>query len=206
MNAKLTAIAMASLLTGGALAVAVLQPAPTSLAMSGGVATSGKASIGGPFQLTDHTGKRVTDQDYKGRYLLVFFGYTFCPDICPSGLQVIATALDQLGPDGDKITPVFITIDPERDTAAKLAAYVASFHPRLVGLTGSPVEVAAAIKAYRVFASKVRDERDPSSYTLDHSSIAYLMGPDGTLVAFAPDVSKAETVVSVLRKGLAGKS
>jgi protein SCO1 len=204
MNAKLTAIAVASLLSGAALAVGVLQPNLSQLQTSGPVATTGKALIGGPFSLIDHTGKRVTDQDFKGRYLLVFFGYTFCPDICPSGLQVISAALDQLGPDGAKITPVFVTIDPARDSAAKLAAYVASFHPRLVGLTGTNGEIASAVKAYRVFAKPVPDERDPSAYTMDHSSIAYLMGPDGALVAFAPQVTKTDVIASFLRKGLAG--
>src|SRR5690349_7329011 len=112
-----------------------------------GVRSVGQAMVGGPFTLVDHTGKQVTDRDFRGRIMLVFFGFTFCPDVCPSGLQVIAAALDKLGPQAQKITPILITIDPERDTPAQLAAYVKSFHPRLVGLTGTPEEIAAVVKA-----------------------------------------------------------
>jgi protein SCO1 len=138
--------------------------------------------------------------------MLVFFGYTYCPDICPAGLQVISAALDQLGPDAEKITPVFITIDPARDTAEKMAAYVKSFHPRLVGLTGPAADVAAAIKAYRVYAKKVPDDRDPASYTMDHSSVAYLMTPTGELGTLIGDLTKPDTVAKQLRNGLQSKN
>ena len=111
--------------------------------------------------------------------MLVFFGFTYCPDVCPTALQVMAAALDKLGPKAERITPVLITVDPERDTPAQLASYVKSFHPRLVGLTGTPAEIDAVAKAYRVYVKKVPDPKSTAGYTIDHSSIIYVMGPDG---------------------------
>jgi cytochrome oxidase Cu insertion factor (SCO1/SenC/PrrC family) len=207
MNVKLTMVAVAALVAGGALAAVVVgRPSSTDQAIrSGSLPTTGKALIGGPFSLVDGSGKRVTDTDFRGRYLLVFFGYTFCPDVCPSSLQVISAAIDKLGPAGDAITPVLISIDPARDTPAKIGAYVKSFHPRFVGLTGSPEEIAAAVKAYRVYAKKVPNDANPADYTMDHSSIVYLMGPNGGLVAFSPETQKVDVLADQLRKGLAFK-
>ena len=152
------------------------------LIVTGRLSTPGAqqvAAIGGPFKLTDQNGKVVTDQDLKGRPTLVFFGFTNCPDVCPTALQVMAAALDKLGPNAERITPVLISVDPEHDTPALLAAYVASFHPRLVGLTGSPAEIDAVAKAYRVYVKKVADPKSTAGYTIDHSSIIYVVGPDG---------------------------
>jgi protein SCO1/2 len=146
------------------------------------VETSGTALIGGPFTLVDQTGKTVTDADYAGRYKLIFFGYTHCPDICPAELQVMAQALDRLGDKADKIVPIFITLDPERDTPAVMTDYVKNFSPRLVGLTGTPEQVAAAAKAYRIIFTKVEDPDSANGYSVDHSALAYLMGPDGSYV------------------------
>ncbi|MEQ1695218.1 MAG: SCO family protein [Hyphomicrobiaceae bacterium] len=205
MNLRLTAAALGALVAGGSMAYLLLgAPAPYTL-RQGQSTSTGKALVGGPFSLVDSTGKTVTDKDFRGRYLLVFFGYTFCPDVCPSGLQVIAAALDQLGPEADKITPVFISIDPARDTPEKMGAYVKSFHPRMIGLTGSPADVAAAIKAYRVYAKKVPDDRNPADYTMDHSSVVYLMGPAGDLVTFSAEIVKPDVLAQQLRKGLAVK-
>jgi protein SCO1/2 len=150
----------------------------------------------------DQTGKRVSDKDFQGRDMLVFFGYTNCPDICPAGLQVMSAALDKLGHRGDDIVPVFITLDPEHDTQQRLAAYVKSFHPRLVGLTGSDSDIAAAAKAYRVFYQKVPDEKDPARYTLDHSAIFYLMGKDGALVAPIPYTTDVAQLTMAIDKAL----
>jgi cytochrome oxidase Cu insertion factor (SCO1/SenC/PrrC family) len=177
---KLALFVVAGLVVGGAAALALFPQARERLLPAPGVKVMGQALIGGHFQLTDHTGKRVTDQDFRGRYVLVFFGFTFCPDVCPSALQVMSAALDKLGPKADRITPVFFTVDPERDTPAQLALYVKSFHPRLVGLTGTPEEVQQAIQAYRVYARKVEDPKSTAGYTYDHSSIIYVMNPDGT--------------------------
>jgi protein SCO1 len=202
MNYKLAAVALSALITGGSMAYLLVgAPAPRTYRQGESVNT-GKAIIGGPFSLVDQSGKAVTDKDFRGRYLLVFFGYTYCPDVCPSGLQVISSALDLLGTDADKITPVFISIDPARDTPEKMAAYVKSFHPRMIGLTGSAADVAAAIKAYRVYAKKVPDDRNPADYTMDHSSVVYLMGPTGELVTFAAEITKPDTLAQQLRKGL----
>jgi cytochrome oxidase Cu insertion factor (SCO1/SenC/PrrC family) len=142
----------------------------------------GTPLIGGPFSLVDHTGKRVTEKDFAGKYMLVFFGYTYCPDVCPSTLQVMSVALDTLGPAAGGITPVFVTIDPERDTVEVLKAYVSNFHPRLVGLTGSPEEIAAMTKSWRIFYQRPKTEEGKKDYLMDHSTFLYLMGPDGKYV------------------------
>ena len=158
MNRTTIVLAVAGLIIGTALGTLALRSTgPTS---EDRVQVTGKSLVGGPFSLVDQTGKRVTDKDYRGKYMLVFFGYTNCPDICPAGLQVMSAALEKLGHRGDDIVPLFITVDPERDTPQKLAAYVKNFSPRLIGLTGSPSDVAAAAKAYRVFLSEgTRRER-----------------------------------------------
>jgi cytochrome oxidase Cu insertion factor (SCO1/SenC/PrrC family) len=140
--------------------------------------SSGTALVGGPFTLTDQTGRKVTEKDFLGKYLLVFFGYTYCPDICPTELQVMSAALDSLGPKADAIQPVFITVDPQRDTPEVLKQYIGNFHPRLVGLTGTPEEIASVAKTYRVFFSRV-DNSAPDTYLMDHSTIMYLMDPQG---------------------------
>lgn len=201
MNLRMLLVGLAALVFG-ATAALLTRPGPDA---SRPTITTGKPDVGGPFSLVDQTGKAVTDKDFRGKYMLVFFGYTFCPDVCPAGLQVISAALDQLGKDGEQITPVLITIDPERDTPQKLAEYVKSFHPRLVGLTGTPQQVSAAIKAYRVYAKKVPDERNPGDYTMDHSAIVYIMGPDGQLVTFTPESSKPDALALVLRRAIGAR-
>jgi protein SCO1/2 len=176
---RLALFILAGFVLGGLAAVMVLPSAREKLLPGLGVRSVGQALIGGPFTLTDHAGKRVSDQDFRGRTLLVFFGFTLCPDVCPSALQVVAAALDKLGPKAQSVTPILITIDPERDTPAQLATYVKSFHPRLVGLTGTPAEIESVIKAYRVYAKKVPDPKSTAGYTMDHSTFIYVMGPDG---------------------------
>lgn len=132
--------------------------------------------VGGPFQLVDHNGRTVTDATYSGKYLLIFFGFTHCRDVCPTTLQEISMALDALGADARKVRPLFITVDPDRDTPQVLANYVANFHPRITGLTGTPEQIAAVTKAYRGYYRKV--SREGGDYAIDHSAMAYLMGPD----------------------------
>jgi protein SCO1/2 len=146
------------------------------------VESSGTALIGGPFSLVGADGKPVTDRDFRGRYMMIFFGFIHCPDICPAELQVIAQALDQLGDKGKKVVPIFITLDPERDTPEAMANYVKSFGPNFVGLTGSPEQIAAAAKAYRVAYSKVENKDSPGDYSVDHSALVYLMDPEGRYV------------------------
>jgi protein SCO1/2 len=131
----------------------------------------GPVPIGGPFTLTDQTGRRVTAEDFRGRFMLVYFGYTFCPDICPLGLQTVAQALDELPPEvQDQVAPVFITVDPARDTVEVVRDYVALFHPRLIGLTGSEAEIADALRAWRVYARKAETKDGDGAYLVDHST------------------------------------
>lgn len=154
---------------------------------------TGAVPIGGPFALVDQDGRPVTEQDFRGRWMLVYFGYTWCPDACPLGLTTIAEALDALPPAlAAQVVPVLITVDPERDTPAVLKGYVAAFHPRLVGLTGTPEAVAAAEKAWRVYARKA-DARPDGGYLVDHSTFTYLMAPDGSYAThFSHDVAAEE--------------
>ena len=139
------------------------------------------ASIGGPFKLVDQNGQVVTDQDLKGRPFLVFFGFTHCPDVCPTTLFEVSEILRALGPDADRARALFITVDPERDTPAAMKDYLSSFDPHLTGLTGDPAEIAAVAKAYRVYFKKV--PLDEGNYTMDHTAIVYLMDKTGRFVS-----------------------
>jgi len=140
------------------------------------------AAVGGPFQLEDQNGRPVTDQDMKGRPFLVFFGYTHCPDICPTTLFDISQVLQKLGPDADRTGALFITVDPERDTPAVLKDYLSNFDPHLRGLTGDPSAVNSALRAYRVYAKKVPLDQG-GDYSMDHTAVVYLMDKDGRFVA-----------------------
>ena len=165
--------------------------------------------IGGPFALLDHTGRALSERDFRGSFMLVFFGYTHCPDICPTELQLISEAIDGLGESGAKVQPIFITLDPERDTPEGLADWLSNFHPRMVGLTGSRAQVAAARKAYRVYAAKFYpppaslsgegDDDGGSEYLLDHSAITYLVGPDGGVRAVFPQGSDGDEMAATIR-------
>jgi protein SCO1/2 len=201
MNRRIIGLVAAGLIAGGLLAYTTVQNQGPASAPSG-VAVSGKPMVGGPFTLTDHTGKRVTDKDFLGKYTLVFFGFTHCPDICPSGLQVMSAALDKVGGKAADVVPVFITLDAERDTPEKLGEYLKSFHPRLVGLTGTAEELAAAAKSYRVYSQKITDEKSPASYSYDHSAIFYLMGKDGAFIAALPHTTNIEELASGLSTAL----
>jgi protein SCO1/2 len=139
------------------------------------------AAIGGPFELVDQNGRTVTERDLKGRPFLVFFGFTRCPDICPTTLFEVSEIMRALGKDADRVGALFITVDPERDTPAALKDYLASFDPHLAGLTGEPAAVAAVAKAYRVYFKKV--PLDQGGYTMDHTAIVYLMDKDGRFVS-----------------------
>ncbi len=138
-------------------------------------------TIGGPFRLVDQDGQEVTDETYRGKYMLVYFGYTFCPDVCPTSLSAMADTLDILGKLADDIVPIFISVDHQRDTPEHLKEYVKYFYPTLQGLSGSAENITAAAKAYRVYYTKVIEEgADPDDYLMDHTSIIYLMGRDGS--------------------------
>jgi protein SCO1 len=139
------------------------------------------AAIGGPFKLVDQNGKTISDQDFKGRPFLVFFGFTHCPDVCPTTLFEVSEVLRALGPDADRMRALFITVDPERDTPAVIKDYLSSFDPHLSGLTGDSATIAAVAKAYRVYFKKV--PLDQGGYTMDHTAIVYLMDKDGRFVS-----------------------
>jgi len=139
--------------------------------------------VGGPFVLQDGNGKQVTDRDFRGKYMLVYFGYTFCPDVCPTTLNEVSEALDHLGAKADRLQPIFITVDPKRDTPAVVKQYVAAFTPKLLGLTGTADEIAKVANEYRVYYAEHRTGPGPNDYTMDHSSVLYLMGPDGRFIA-----------------------
>jgi protein SCO1/2 len=139
------------------------------------------AAIGGPFKLTDQNGRTVSDQDLKGRPFLVFFGFTHCPDVCPTTLFDVSELMRSLGPDADRARALFITVDPERDTPSVMKDYLSSFDPHLTGLTGDAAAIAAVAKAYRVYYKKV--PLDQGGYTMDHTAIVYLMDKDGRFVA-----------------------
>lgn len=160
--------------------------------------TEGTASIGGPFTLVDHTGKTVTETDFRDRFMLIYFGFTSCPDACPTALTAMAEALDIIGPAANRIVPVFISVDPERDTPEQLNMYVRHFHPSLIGLTGSAEQVAAAAKTFRVYYAKVKEEgSDDDDYAMDHTSIVYLMGPDGKFrTHFSGHATSPETMAA----------
>jgi protein SCO1/2 len=146
---------------------------PTPIAMP--------SAIGGPFQLVDQNSKPITDQDLKGQPFLVFFGFTHCPDVCPTTLFEVSEVLRALGPEGSRVRALFVTVDPERDTPEKLKDYLTSFDPRVVGVTGDAEAIAAMEKAYRVYAKKV--PLDGGGYTMDHTAIVYLMDKSGRFVA-----------------------
>jgi cytochrome oxidase Cu insertion factor (SCO1/SenC/PrrC family) len=165
-----------------------------------------EAAPGGPFVLTDQFGKPRSDADFRGQYMLVFFGFTNCPDICPIELQTMSDALDRLdAKQVAQITPIFITVDPARDTPDVLRAYVANFHPRLVALTGSTEAIGTVAKSYRVFYAKATGASapsDPAAYILNHSAVVYLMGPTGEYVAHFNPGTTAQAMAEDLRDRL----
>lgn len=163
---------------------------------------SGIAQIGGPFTLTDHTGTVRTEKDYHGKLMLIYFGYSFCPDVCPTALQVMSVALQNLGGKADPVIPIFITVDPERDTAKHLSDYVKNFHARMVGLTGSAEQIKQAAKVYRVYYRKAEPAAGdpPKDYLMDHSSVVYLMDREGRYVTHFTHRSPSEDIEAAIRK------
>ncbi|HYW16050.1 MAG TPA: SCO family protein [Allosphingosinicella sp.] len=161
------------------------------------------AAIGGPFTLTNQDGRQVTERDFAGKYRLLYFGFTHCPDICPTDLAVIGQALRRFEKSDParaaRVAPIFVTVDPERDTPLVLKEYVAAFHPRLVGLTGSPKQVADMVKRYGAYGAK-GDQTAGGGYNVDHSRLAELIGPDGKPIALLPYEKGAEAVAAELER------
>lgn len=171
---------------------------------SGQQSGGGRALVGGPFSLTNHLGQAVTEKDFLNQYMLVYFGYTYCPDICPGELQNMIVALDileQKGFDASNVQPILISIDPERDTVAALNQYVGLFHPRLVGLTGTADEVREAARAYRVYYQRAEGD-DTVEYLMDHSSIVFLMSREGEYLAHFGFGTSAESMADGISKHL----
>ena len=164
--------------------------------------TVGEAAIRSEFSLTDHNGNRVTEADFLGRWQLVFFGFTHCPDVCPTTLAYMANVLDRFGSEVERVAPIFITVDPTRDTPEVMAEYVQAFHPKLVGLTGSEAEGAAAAQSFRVYYERMEEETAPDGYLMAHSGHIYLMTPEGRFedVFREGDQSAEEMATEVLAR------
>ncbi len=165
---------------------------------SGATEIAGAGLLGGDFALTDQHGDSRRDSDFRGRFMLVYFGFVNCPDICPATLQVMSAALDRLGEDAERIAPLFITVDPVRDTPDALKAYAANFHPRLVALTGDQAAIAALARAYSVYYDKAAGG-DATDYQINHSSIVYLMGPDGRYLTHTDASASPEALADAIR-------
>ena len=189
---RLIAVLAAFLAGAAALVAVVLVVLPRE--------TVKPSAVGGPFHLTDQTGRAVTEADFKGKAFLVFFGFTHCPDICPTTLFEISEVLNRLGPDAEQVAALFISVDPERDTPAKLKDYLADFHPRIFGLTGTPAQIEAVVKEYRVYAKKV--PLAGGDYTMDHSAVVYLMDKQGRFIAPFNVKRSAEQAAADLKRQL----
>jgi cytochrome oxidase Cu insertion factor (SCO1/SenC/PrrC family) len=184
------------LLWAAAVAAGLLWHESQMLPGLGRTVITGKMDVGGPYRLIDQDGRPRTTADFRGKYQLLYFGYTFCPDVCPTTLALIAASLDKMGPQQSRIVPIFITIDPERDKPQILKKYLAAFGPRFVGLTGSAQNIAAVEKEYRVYAKK--QPLKDGNYGMDHSSVIYLLGPDGRLLSFFDDIASPDDLARAL--------
>jgi len=200
----LALVALGALATAGTLLV--MRPAPRTLtsgpAIVGKTIRTGTATIGGPFALVSTNGENVSDQSYRGKWLLIFFGYTFCPDVCPTSLNDMSVALEKLGSDVNDIQPLFITVDPQRDTRQVMAEYLKSFDPRIVGLTGTQAQIDSVVKEYRVYAESQKAEGD-ENYLVSHSAYVYLMDPRGTFVNVIQAGTSGEEMAAWVRKEMA---
>jgi cytochrome oxidase Cu insertion factor (SCO1/SenC/PrrC family) len=198
-NLSRIALALALVLCSGSIAASdTVEPSAAELIEG---LLSGRAPVGGAFELTDQSGRRRTDADFRGRLVVLYFGYTYCPDVCPTELQSISLALDRLGAAADAVQPIFITVDPERDTPARLAEFVASFHPRLIGLTGSLAEIRKTAIAYRTFFAK-NGTTPAGEYSVDHTGFIYLIGKDGHYLGFLPPGATPDEIADAIRARL----
>jgi protein SCO1/2 len=168
------------------------------------VTTSGTAAIGGPFTLVSSNGDPVTEQSYRGKWLLIFFGFTFCPDACPTALYNISVALEKLGADAGKLQPLFVTVDPQRDTREVIREYLKSFDSRIIGLTGSQDQIDRVVKEYRVYVAQQKSETGgDGDYLVSHSAYIYLMDPQGKFVNVIQGSEAGEAIAAWLRKQMA---
>jgi protein SCO1/2 len=188
----------------GAVAIGVALGLAVSLwlAPQGGGATFAPAAIGGPFTLTDQNGQPRTDRDFRGRLMLVTFGYTHCPDVCPLTVAAIGETLDRLGPQADQVAGIFVSVDPQRDTPAVLREYVASVSDKMVALTGTPEQVQAAARAYRVYYRIGSDAATNPNYSVDHTALFYLMDREGRFVQHFTHQAQPDVIVAAIRRAL----
>jgi protein SCO1/2 len=196
MSARTTRVIL--ILSAFVVGLAVTFGAVMLIAGRAGAPVGQAATVGGPFRLIDGNGRVVTDADLKGKPFLVFFGFTHCPEICPTTLFEVSEIFRRLGPDADKAAALFITVDPERDTPAVMKDYLANFDPHLRGLSGDPAAIQAVLKDYRVYAKKV--PLDGGGYTMDHTALVYLMDKQGRFVAPFNVKRSAEAAAADLRK------
>jgi cytochrome oxidase Cu insertion factor (SCO1/SenC/PrrC family) len=199
-------------LGAAALAAVLLLGAGGSVAAAGDAATPTAAElmdalmwnhgpIGGPFDLIDQDGRRRTDAEFRGNLLILYFGYTYCPDVCPTDLVAISSAIRLLGPAGNKVQPIFITVDPQRDTVEHLRGYVSTFHPRLIGLTGSEHDIRTLALAYKVYYAKIAAEPG-EPYAIYHTGFIYLVDRDGKYLGFFPPGTPPDRMVEIIRQHL----
>ena len=201
-------IMVLAVVAAGALAVVgvlrVMGPAPRTLtsgsAVVGKTMRTGTAAIGGPFTLVSTNGENVTDQSFRGKWLLIFFGYTSCPDLCPTALANVSAALEKFGPDTSQLQPLFITVDPQRDTREVMANYLKSFDARILGLTGTQAQIDGVTKNYRVYVALDKSERGGDDYLVSHSAYLYLMDPRGKFVNVIEGKEDGEAIAAWLRK------
>ncbi|MGY2052605.1 SCO family protein [Methylobacterium sp. JK268] len=195
------ALLLAALVLAAAAPLRAQEPGRRSAAALMDALMWNREPVGGPFALVDQAGRPRTQDDFRGTLLVVYFGFTSCPDICPTDLMEIGRLLTLLGERGEAVQPLFITLDPERDTVARLAEYVPSFHPRLIGLTGSPEAVRRVADAYKVYSERV--PLDGGEYTIDHSGFIYLMDRTGAYRGFFPPGTSAERMRAIIEPLLA---
>lgn len=160
-----------------------------------------RGAYGGPFMLQDQTGKTVTDEDFHGKFVMLTFGYGSCGDVCPTMLQSMARTMDLLGPQAEKVQPIFISLDPARDTPARLKDFMAAFHPKLLGLTGPEAYVASAARKYRIRYEKIPGKN--GDYSIDHTAVVFLMGPDGNFLERFPHSATPEDMAKRIAKRIA---
>jgi protein SCO1/2 len=197
-GSRACALVVIAALFGCSLAAAAEQPSAAQMMDD---LMYGRGSVGEPFTLTDPTGKQRSDTEFRGKLMIVYFGYSYCPDVCPTDLMAITQALDGLGPAAEGVQPIFVTIDPERDSKL-LPEYLSAFHHSFIGLTGSPDEIRRVANSYKAFYVKVPDER-AGNYSIDHAGVIYLMGRNGEYLGFMPPQTNPDRLTEVLRKNLA---
>lgn len=200
-------LALGSFMAGAAIAVLIAavwpkEPPQRSAEELMNVLMWQREPVGGPFALIDHEGRRRADVDFRGKVMVIYFGFTYCTDVCPTDLQSIGNALDLLGPLADKVQPLFISVDPETDTPEQLRKFVGLFHPRIVGLTGSAAQIRRVTNDFKVYYAKTEPTRklDPA---VDHSGYTFLMGPDGAYIGFLPPGTSGERMASFIRPHIA---